>query len=387
MYGWIRKYKLIHKRQDLVHVQRAIVKIGSSLLTNAATGICTSMVEHVAEQVHALQQSGIQVCLVSSGAVAIGRVHLGWLGKNLSVHEKQAAAAVGQSGLMEAYGQAFAKYDIQVAQMLLTKDDLRHRRRYLNASNTSETLFSAGVVPIVNENDTVVVEEIKFGDNDNLGALVGLLVNADLLVMMTDVDGLYDANPNEDKAAKRCSMIHALDAHVMAMAGGSDSQFGTGGMLSKLTAAEIATRGGVATAIVNGQHANVLQALVTGEDVGTLFLCGDDRHSRHQHWIADVLKVAGQLHVDVGAAQAIVNNGASLLPIGMTNVQGNFDKGECVEVLHDSKLIARGLCNYNSEDLRRIQGLSSQDVEKALGYMDFTSVIHRDNLVLKVRGE
>jgi len=378
---------VIQTRQDLVHVQRVIVKIGSSLLTNTKSGICTSMISHVAEQVYALQQTGIQVCIVSSGAVAIGRVHLGWLGKTLSVHEKQAAAAVGQSGLMEAYGQAFAEYDMQVAQMLLTKDDLRHRRRYLNASNTSETLFSAGVVPIVNENDTVVVEEIKFGDNDNLGALVGLLVNADLLVMMTDVDGLYDANPNQDKTAKRCSMIHAVDADVLAMAGGSDSQFGTGGMLSKLSAAEIATRGGVATAIVNGGQQDVLKALMTGDDVGTLFLCGEDRHSRHQHWIADVLKVAGQVHVDDGAAQAIVDHGASLLPIGMIDVQGTFDKGECVEVVVNSIVIARGLCNYNANDLRCVQGLSSQDMAKTLGYKDFTSVIHRDNLVLKVRGK
>ncbi len=377
---------MIQTRQDLSHVQRAIVKIGSSLLTDANAGIRMSMVEHIAAQVYAMQQAGIQVCIVSSGAVAIGRVHLAWLDKDLSVHEKQAAAAVGQTWLIEAYRQAFAQYDVQVAQMLLTKDDLRHRRRYLNASNTSETLFSAGIVPIVNENDTVMVEEIKFGDNDTLGALVGLMVNADLLVMMTDVDGLYDGNPNEHHDAKRCSIIHELNDDVMAMAGGSDSQFGTGGMLSKLTAAEIATRGGVVAAIVNGQQEGVLTDLLSGKDVGTLFLCGEDRHSRHQHWIADILHVAGQLHVDAGAAQAIIHNGASLLPIGMTDVQGDFDKGECVEVVADAVVIARGLCNYNSTDLRRVQGLSSQEMAKILGYKDFTSVIHRDNLVLKIRG-
>jgi len=374
---------VIQTRQDLSNVQRVIVKVGSSLLTDAKIGICQSMVEHIAAQVSAMQQAGIQVCIVSSGAVAIGRVHLGWLGKSLSVHEKQAAAAVGQSWLMAAYGKAFAKHDMQVAQMLLTKDDLRHRRRYLNASNTSETLFSAGVVPIVNENDTVVVEEIKFGDNDNLGALVALLVNADLFVMVTDVDGLYDANPNNDSNAKRCSIIDSLSQDVMDMAGDSESEFGTGGMLSKLNAAKIATRGGVATAIIDGQGKNELHALWTGEDVGTLFLCGEDRYSRHQHWIADILKVAGQLHVDSGAGQAIVNEGASLLPIGMTKVQGDFDKGECVEIVAENHVIARGLCNYNSEDLRRVQGLSSQDMAKTLGYKDFTSVIHRDNLVVK----
>jgi len=374
---------VIQTRQDLSSVQRAIVKIGSSLLTDANSGIRMPMVEHIAEQVCAMQQAGIQVCIVSSGAVAIGRVHLGWLGKILSVHEKQAAAAVGQSWLMEAYRQAFSKYKVQVAQMLLTKDDLRHRRRYLNASNTSETLFSAGVVPIVNENDTVVVEEIKFGDNDTLGALVGLMVNADLLVMMTDVDGLYDANPSQYKNAKRCSLVHTLDSHVMAMAGDSGSQFGTGGMLSKLTAAEIATRGGVVAAIINGHQQGVLNDLVGGKDVGTLFLCGEDRHTRHQHWIADVLDVAGQIHVDEGAAEAITHKGASLLPVGLTSVVGDFDKGECVEVLANNAVIARGLCNYNSKDLSCIQGLSSKNIEEALGYMDFTSVVHRDNLVLK----
>jgi len=378
---------VIQNRQDLSHVQRAIVKIGSSLLTDADTGIRMSMVEHAAEQVVALQKAGVQVCIVSSGAVAIGRVHLGWLGKNLSVHEKQAAAAVGQSWLMKSYGKAFAKYDVQVAQMLLTKDDLRHRRRYLNASNTSETLFSAGVVPIVNENDTVVVEEIKFGDNDNLGALVAMMVNADLFVMVTDVDGLYNANPNKHQDAKRCSVVHSLNDDVMAMAGDSTSEFGTGGMLSKLTAAEIATRGGVVAAIVNGQQKGVLTDLFSAKDVGTLFLCGEDRHSRHQHWIADILNVAGQLHIDAGAAQAIMHHCASLLPVGMIDVQGDFDKGECVEVVTDSVVIARGLCNYNSTDLRRVQGLSSQDMAATLGYKDFTSVIHRDNLVLKVRGK
>lgn len=378
---------MIQTRQDLSHVRRAIVKVGSSLLTDADTGICMSMVEDVAEQVFALQKAGVQVCIVSSGAVAIGRVHLGWLGKSLSVHEKQAAAAVGQSWLMTSYGRAFSKYDIQVAQMLVTKDDLGHRRRYLNASNTSETLFSAGVVPIVNENDTVVVEEIKFGDNDNLGALVALMVNADLFVMVTDVDGLYDANPNEHQDAKRCSLIHNLNHDVVAMAGGSGSEFGTGGMLSKVKAAEIATRGGVATAIVNGQQKDVLTGLFSGKDFGTLFLCGKDRHSSHQHWIADVLHVAGQLHVDAAAAQAIIHKGESLLPINMVDMQGDFDKGECIEIVADSVVIARGLCNYNSDDLRSIQGLSSQDMAKTLGYEDFTSVIHRDNLVLKVRGK
>jgi len=373
---------VISTRQDLHLVHRIIVKIGSSLLTDAEAGIRMDRVNQIAAQVYRLQQEGVQVCLVSSGSVALGRVHLGWLGKVLSVHEKQAAAAVGQSWLMGAYREAFAVYDMQVAQMLLTKDDLRHRRRYLNASNTSETLFSAGVVPIVNENDTVVVEEIKFGDNDSLGALVSLVVQADLLVMVTDVDGLFDRNPNEHADAKRCSTISVFNDEVMQMAGDVGSQFGTGGMLSKLKASHIATRGGVVSAIVNGQQEGVLDALLSGEDVGTVFLCGADRQSRHHHWIADILNVVGQLYVDAGAAKALSQGGASLLPIGVTAVQGHFDKGECVEVIADQGVIARGLCNYNAEDLRRIVGCLSQDIEKILGYVDFTSVIHRNNLVI-----
>ncbi|MDQ6993981.1 MAG: glutamate 5-kinase [Mariprofundaceae bacterium] len=373
---------MIHSRQDLKAVRRMVVKIGSSLLTDARTAIRMDRIQEIAWQVHQLQKNGVQVCLVSSGSVSLGRVHLGWLNKPLSVHEKQAAAAVGQPWLMSAYREAFAAYDMQVAQMLLTKDDLRHRRRYLNASNTSETLFSAGVIPIVNENDTVVVEEIKFGDNDCLGALVSMAVHADLLVMMTDVDGLFDANPNQHPDAKRCSIVPALNDDIMSMAGGAGSEFGTGGMLSKLKASDIATRGGVLSAIISGQGDGALSRFMQGEDIGTLFLCGEDRQTRHQHWIADILKVVGQVYIDAGAAEALWEAGASLLPIGIQSLHGRFDKGECIEVLSDQGVVARGLSNYNAEDLGRIMGKSSQEIVNILGYMDFSSVIHRDNLVL-----
>jgi len=373
---------VIHTRQDLKHVHRVVVKIGSSLLTDVETAIRMDRVEQIALQVHRLQEQGMQVCLVSSGSVSLGRVHLGWLDKELSVHEKQAAAAVGQPLLMAGYREAFAAHGMQVAQMLLTKDDLRHRRRYLNASNTSETLFSAGVTPIVNENDTVVVEEIKFGDNDCLGALVAMAVHADLLVMMTDVDGLFDANPSEHPDAQRCSIVPVLDEGIMAMAGDVGSPFGTGGMLSKLKAADIATRGGVAAAIINGQCNQALSDFIAGEDIGSLFLCGEDRQTRHQHWITDILNVVGQVDIDAGAAEALLHGGASLLPVGIQSLQGRFDKGECIEVVSDGVVVARGLCNYNADDLRRIIGRSSQEIATILGYMDFSSVIHRDNLVL-----
>ena len=373
---------MIQSRSDLGGARRIVVKVGSSLLTDVNDGLRMAVVERIATEIAMLQKRGIQVCLVTSGSVALGRVEMQWMQKRLSVHEKQAAAAIGQPLLMDAYRQAFAKHGLQVAQLLLTKDDLRHRRRYLNASNTSETLFSAGVIPIVNENDTVVVEEIKFGDNDTLGALVSLVIDAELIVMMTDVDGLFSDNPTTNATAKRLSTIESLTPEIIGMAGDVGSSFGTGGMVSKLKAARISTRGGVAAAIVNGHSENILTELMQGSDVGSLFLCGVDRQSRRHHWIVDVLHPAGKIHVDSGAAKAIVEGGGSLLPIGMTSVEGLFDKGECVEICDADGVIARGLCNYNADEMRKLIGISSEKIEEVLGFVDFTSVIHRDNLVL-----
>ncbi len=373
---------MIQSRVDLGRARRVVVKIGSSLLTDAEAGIRVAVVERIAAEVASLHQNDVQVCIVSSGAVALGRVQMGWLGRKLSVHEKQACAAMGQPSLMHAYKQAFSAHGLQVAQLLMTKDDLRHRRRYLNASNTSETLFDAGVVPIVNENDTVVVEEIKFGDNDTLGALVSLVVDAELLMMMTDVDGLFSENPAVNKQAERLSVIREIGHDVMQMAGDVGSEFGTGGMVSKLKAARIATRGGVAAAIVNGHKEGVLTAFLEGENVGTLFLCGEDRQSRRQHWIMDVLHPVGTIHVDAGAARAVLKEGGSLLPIGMTGVEGAFDKGECIEIAGPDGTFARGLSNYNADEMRKLIGVSSEKIEETLGYVDFTSVVHRDNLVL-----
>ncbi len=377
---------MIHSRADLGRVRRLVVKVGSSLLADAREGIRQAAVEGIAGQIAGLREKGVQVAIVSSGAVALGRVHIGWIGRRLSVHEKQAAAAVGQPLLMRAYAQAFARHGLHVAQMLLTKDDLRHRRRYLNASNTSETLFSVGLIPVVNENDTVVVQEIKFGDNDTLGALVGLLIDADMLVMLTDVDGLHEHNPAENADAPRLSVVEAITTEIAAMAGDAGSHFGTGGMASKLAAARVATRGGVTTAIVNGHEDGVLGRLLAGEDVGTIFLCGADRQSRRQHWIAEVLRPAGRITVDAGAEVAIRTQGGSLLPVGVTGVHGMFDKGDCVEIIGPSGPLARGLCNYNAEEMRRLIGIPSHRIEEVLGYSDFSSVIHRDNLVLTGSG-
>ena len=245
---------MIRSRRDLAQVRRLVVKIGSSLLADEHAGLKRDVIDRIVDEVAALMAKGLDVAIVTSGAVALGRVHMDWVGRSLSVHEKQAAAAIGQPLLMQAYHEAFARHGRAVAQMLLTKDDLRNRRRYLNASNTSQTLFSAGVVPIVNENDTVVVAEIKFGDNDTLGALTSLVVDAELMVMLTDVDGLYEADPGRHAGARRIGEVSALTPEILAMAGDAGSHFGTGGMASKLKAARMATRGGVAAAVVGGDQ-------------------------------------------------------------------------------------------------------------------------------------
>jgi len=375
---------MIQSREDLGLARRVVVKIGSSLLADAGSGIRQDVIDHLVDEVAVLMAAGVQVAIVTSGSVALGRVRLNWLDRELSVHEKQAAAAIGQPKLIRAYGMAFERHGLSVAQMLLTKDDLRHRRRSLNTTNTSETLFSAGVVPIVNENDTVVVAEIKFGDNDSLGALVSLGVEADLLVMLTDVSGLYDQNPAKSSSAQRIGIIAKLTEEHVAMAGDAGSSFGTGGMASKLSAASVSTRGGVAAAIISGKEAGGLTRLLAGEDEGTLFLCGEDRQTKRKHWIAEVLHADGQIYVDAGAVRALLNQGGSLLPVGITAVDGVFDKGDCVEIIGADGVIAKGLCNYTAEEMRQIMGHGSDEIESILGFHDFSSVVHRDNLVVTV---
>ncbi|MDX8389804.1 MAG: glutamate 5-kinase [Mariprofundaceae bacterium] len=373
---------MIRTRKNLHAVQRVVIKIGSSLLADTEGGIRQESIDRFAAEIADIRASGVEVAMVSSGAVALGRVHLGWVDRHLTVHEKQAAAAIGQPLLMHAYNNAFSEHTIQIAQMLLTRDDLRHRRRYLNASNTAQTLFSSHILPIVNENDTVMVEEIKFGDNDTLAALVGLLTDADLLIIMTDVDGLYDRNPNRDSGAKRLSLIQAITPEIISMAGAVGSSFGTGGMASKISAAGIATRGGVTTAIISGHPTGMLKKLIQGDDVGSLLLCSDDRNTQRQHWIMDVLHPQGRLIVDAKAEEIILAQGQSLDSMGVQKVIGTFDKGECVDVCGPSGNIARGLVNYNAEEMRKLVGVPSDQIESILGFSDFSSMVHHDNLVL-----
>jgi len=374
---------MIQSRHDLCKARRVVIKIGSSLLADAKRGVQIDRMRHIAACVADLHREKKQVCLISSGAVALGRLHLDWMERTLSVHEKQAAAAVGQPLLMRAWGDAFSDHHITPAQMLLSKDDLRHRRRYLNASNTSRALFHANIVPIVNENDTVMVEEIKFGDNDALASLTALVIEANLLILMTDVNGLHDKNPLNHRDAKRIATVQQWSSDLLHLVDGSGASFATGGMESKLKAARVALRGGVTTAMIDGSNDAALSALLKGEDVGTLFHCSDDRATRRSHWIAEVLQVAGTITVDTGAAHALTRSGSSLLPVGVDEVRGVFDKGECVQVCDRAeRVIARGLVNYSSEEVGRLRGISSDCIEKTLGYVDYTSIIHRDNLVL-----
>ncbi|MDX8393799.1 MAG: glutamate 5-kinase [Mariprofundales bacterium] len=378
---------MIQHRANFKHVKRVVVKIGSALLTDVCHGIKHEIVARIATEIHALRNYGIEVVLVTSGSVSLGRVRLNWLNRNMSLHEKQAAAAIGQPILMQAYAQAFAKNNFFIGQMLLTRDDMINHRRYLNSEHTANTLLAEGIIPIVNENDTVMIEEIRFGDNDCLAALTSLLVNADLLIILTDVDGLYDANPHDNPNAQRISQVDCITDEIRDAAGDSGSKFGTGGMVSKLNAAHTATRGGIPMIIAGGYERRMLQRLIGGEDLGTVFWPGEDKHSRRKHWIADVLKPNGSISIDAGAAQALIEHGSSLLAVGIVAVSKSkdFGRGDCVSIYHidDNKLLAHGIVNYDANEIRKIAGHKSSEIERVLGYHDYDEVIHRDNLSRK----
>ena len=372
---------MIRSREDLARARRIVVKIGSSLLA-APRGVRHAPMRALARVVAAWRREGRRTLVVSSGAVAAGCARLGWRPSRLSVPEKQAAAAVGQPGLMRAWAQSFAEEGITVAQMLLTRDDLRHRRRWLNASNTARTLWSAGIVPVVNENDTVVVEEIKFGDNDRLAALTALLVDADLLVMLTDVDGLHDRDPRRHADARRLDFVPRITPELVRAAGGAGAEVGTGGMRTKLEAARVATTGGVACVVMDGRRPERLPELLAGASLGTLFPAAAERARRRRHWIAHVLHPRGRLVVDEGAERALIERHASLLPVGVVRVEGRFDKGDCVEIAGPHGVIARGLAGYGADEVRRIAGRPSREIANVLGYAEGPAVVHRDNLVL-----
>ncbi|MDE2441048.1 MAG: glutamate 5-kinase [Betaproteobacteria bacterium] len=366
----------------LANAKRLVVKVGSALVTNNGTGLDLDAINDWARQIAALRTQGRQITLVSSGAVACGVQRLGWGRRPKTVHEKQAAAAVGQAGLVEAYEAAFSKHGLRTAQLLLTHDDLADRKRYLNARSTLTTLLELGVVPIINENDTVVTDEIKFGDNDTLGALVANLIEADALIILTDQKGLYTADPRKDPDATLIQEAAAGDASLEAMAGGAGSQVGTGGMITKVIAAKRAARSGAHTAIASGRETDPIIRLAAGEAVGTLLISQTQPLAARKQWLADHLQLAGRLILDAGAVEAL-KMGKSLLPIGVTSVEGEFERGAAVACLSpENQEIARGLANYGSGEARLIAHKTTAEIEEILGYVDEPELIHRDNLIL-----
>ncbi len=370
------------KRQQIIDSRRWVVKIGSALLTNEGRGLDQEAIGTWVQQIAALTKRGYEVVVVSSGAVAAGMTRLGWATRPKAIHELQAAAAVGQSSLVQAYEQEFQKYNLKTAQILLDHDDLSSRQRYLNARSTIKTLTNMNVIPIVNENDTVVTDEIRFGDNDTLAALVANLIEADTLCILTDQAGMYDRDPRGSALAQILHERSATDPELDAMAG-SGGALGRGGMTSKVRAARLAARSGANTIIAGGKIVDVINRVSTGELVGTLLTANQAPEAARKRWLASHLQSRGVLILDNGAVRVLKEEGKSLLPVGVKSISGYFLRGEMIEC-HDEKgnEIARGLVNYNSDDARKIIGKSSNEIEKLLGYRDFDEIVHRDNLVL-----
>ena len=363
--------------------RRIVVKVGSSLVTNEGRGLDEQAIGQWSQELAALVQQGRELIMVSSGAVAEGMKRLGWTSRPKEIHELQAAAAVGQMGLVQMYETKLRECGVGSAQVLLTHADLADRERYLNARSTLLTLLQLGVVPVINENDTVVNDEIKFGDNDTLGALVANLVEADALVILTDQKGLYTADPRRDPAAQFVHLARAGDPQLEAMAGGAGSSLGKGGMITKILAAKRAAGSGASTVIAWGREPRVLQRLCEGEAIGTCLVAQTAKQQARKQWMADHLQMRGSVVVDAGAVGKIVGEGKSLLPIGMTAVEGDFSRGDVIAVRGpDGAEIARGLANYASPEARLICRKSSGDFERLLGYAAEPEMIHRDNLVL-----
>jgi glutamate 5-kinase len=360
-----------------------VVKVGSSLVTNDGRGLDAAAIARWAAEIAELRRMGRRVVLVSSGAIAEGMQRLGWTRRPQAMHELQAAAAVGQMGLVQCYESCFRSHGLHTAQVLLTHADLADRQRYLNARSTLRSLLQLGVVPVINENDTVVTDEIKLGDNDTLGALVTNLIEADALVILTDQPGLYDSDPRRNPQAKFIESIETSNPDLAAMAGGTGSLLGKGGMLTKVHAARRAARSGAHTVIASGRETDVLVRLARGERIGTLLTAGTVPLAARKQWLADHLTLTGRVRLDEGAVRALVRDGKSLLPIGVVEVSGDFERGEVVGCLDPrGREVARGLVNYSAAEARRIMRRPSAEIEALLGYVDEPELIHRDNLVL-----
>lgn len=374
------------RQNFLKRVRRVVVKIGSNVISNGE-GLLLPRIETLCQEVSRLRAQGAEVILVSSGAVSAGKGVLGISGRPQTIPLKQAAAAIGQPRLMRAYKEFFQVHGHLAAQVLLTRDDLANRRRYLNARNTLLTLLEFCVIPIINENDTVVVEEIRFGDNDNLSAMVSSLLEADLLIILSDVDGLFERNPLQYPEAQLIPLVERVTDDIEAMAGGEGSVRGTGGMATKVKAARRASLNGIGTLIVNGAAPDILARALAGEEVGTYFLPARDRMAAKKHWIAFTKKPRGKIFVDAGARRALVEGGKSLLPSGIKGVEGRFERGDSVRLCDaDGQEFGKGVIGYNLTELLRIMGKKTSEIEATLGYKYGDEVIHRDNLVISAGG-
>ncbi|MBN1847435.1 MAG: glutamate 5-kinase [Deltaproteobacteria bacterium] len=372
----------ISRKELLKPIKRVVVKVGSGVLT-ANSGLNKRMIHELSHDISNLKELGIEVILVSSGAIASGMKKIGIPKRPRSISEQQAIASVGQSSLMMAYEKAFGRFGQKVAQILITRDDLNHRRRYLNARNTIFTLLSWQIIPIINENDTVAVDEIKFGDNDNLSAMVTNLTQAHLLVSLTDIDGLFDKDPRVHKDALLIPLVERLTREMINYAGLIPGFLGTGGMASKIQAARKATLRGVPAIIANGRKRHILTKIFDGQEVGTLFLPQKATLRCRKHWIAFTKSPKGEIIIDKGAVDAILKKGKSLLPSGIREVRGRFGQGDSVVLLDEKKReLAIGLVNYHSDDIQKIKGAKSKEIETLLGHKHDDEVIHRDNLVV-----
>ena len=374
----------LYLRQTLFDkAKRIVVKVGSAILTTE-NGIDQDVVDNLAKEIAFLRDSGREVILISSGAVAAGKKKLHFKDElEVSIKQKQALAAIGQSQLMHDYDEAFERYGYNIAQILLTHSDLSHRTRYLNVRNTILTLFKFGVIPIINENDTVSTEELKFSDNDNLGALLANLIEADMFICLTDVDALYDSNPVTHPDAKVIYTVSEVNDKIQSMVGHSKSLLGTGGMGSKIKAAQMVAAGGASSFIGPGKQKNILEHLFSGEMIGTFFLPQKEKMQSRKRWIAYVLKPQGNIILDKGACTAISKNGKSLLPSGIIGVEGDFKKGDsvrCVDV--NAVPIAVGLSNFSHESISKIKGMRTEEIRELLGYRESEEVMHRDNMVI-----
>ena len=369
-------------RDELKLAKCWVVKIGSALLTNDGLGLRADSLDVWVKQIVTLREKGIDVVLVSSGSIAEGISRLGWKSRPHALHELQAAAAVGQMGLIQAYEQCFQQYGIHTAQILLTSDDVSDRKRYLNARSTLRTLVELGIVAIVNENDSVASDEIQFGDNDTLAGLVANLLEADLLVILTDQSGLYDKDPRVNSEATLIEEGQSGDVELEQYAG-EGGKLGRGGMLTKLYAAKTAAKSGANTVIASGTEIDVLTKIAAGENIGTLLTAGQAPIAARKQWLASQSQIRGSLILDSGAVKVLLEQGKSLLAVGVTRVEGNFKRGEIVSCIDESGLeIARGLVNYNKDESAKIVGQGSDKIESILGYVDEAELIHRDNLIV-----